>query len=254
MARNRFDVSGKVVVVTGATKGLGHAFATALAEAGARVVVSSRKQELCDEVAAELRRAGGDAIGLACHMGDWEAIPGFVDRVYDAFGRVDVLVNNAAISPGLCPIVDMTSEYWDKVSSVNVKGPLRLSALLAPRMAAAGGGSIINISSIGAKHPHALNAHYDVSKAALLSLSQIMAIEWAPLRVRVNAVLPGAFRTEMMKAAERKDPSFVERARGATLMGRIGDPDECVGVVLYLASDASSFVTGAAHVVSGGIV
>jgi len=182
------------------------------------------------------------------------AMPAFVDRVYDKFGRVDVVVNNAGINPKLCSLVDMTSELWDKVASVNLKGPLRLSSLVAPRMGAQGGGSIINIVSTGANRPHANNAHYDSSKAALVSLTQVMAMEWAPLNIRVNAVLPGPFLTEVMKAAEKKEPAFVEKARQTPIMKRLGDPKECVGIVIYLSSDASSFVTAANHVVGGGML
>jgi len=249
MAKNLFDVEGKVVIVTGSTKGLGRAFAQGFAERGARVVVSARDQGRCDQTVAELQKSG-DLTPMACHVGDWDAIPAFVDRVYDKFGRVDVVINNAGINPGICSLTDMTPALWDKVAAVNVKGPLRLSSLVAPRMGEQGGGSIINVASIGATRPHAKNAHYDSSKAALVSLSQVMAMEWAPLKVRVNIISPGTFRTPKLMAA---DPKWWQLAANASIMQRLAEPEECVGIALYLASDASSFVTAANHVVSGGI-
>ncbi|HSV83227.1 MAG TPA: SDR family oxidoreductase [Ramlibacter sp.] len=250
--RGRFDIRGKVIVVTGATKGLGRAVAAELSREGASIVVCSRDQDRCERAAAELRNQGGDAVAMACHVGVWDAIPAFVDRVYERFGRVDVLVNNAAASPGPFELTQGTSALWDKVMSVNVKGPLRLASLMVPRMAAAGGGSIINVASIGATRPHTRNGHYDASKAALLNLSKVMAAEWARFGIRVNVVSPGPFRTEMMQGAEQIDPSIIERAAAATLMRRVGQPDECVGIIHYLASEASSYVTGANHVVDGG--
>jgi NAD(P)-dependent dehydrogenase (short-subunit alcohol dehydrogenase family) len=250
-----FDLRGRVAVVTGATKGIGRAMAGGLAGAGAAVVVSSRKQDLCEAVAAEITAASGqETLGLACHVGDWNAIPAFVERVYDRFGRVDVLVNNAGINPAPTPVVDLTVEYWRKLQSVNLEGPLRMSALVAPRMRDDGGGSVIHVASVGAYVGGAGNAAYAASKAGLVVLTKVMAREWAPWKVRVNVISPGPFVSEMMLGAERVAPGLLDRSAAATMLGRVADPTEIVGATVYLAGAASSFVTGEDHVVSGGML
>lgn len=250
---DRFDVSGKVVVITGATKGLGRAFAFGLAQAGAKVVVSSRKQDLCTATAAEISdKTGTETLGLACHVGQWDAIPQFIDAVTERFGRIDGLINNAGISPAFVDIVDMTSEYWDKVFSVNLKGPLRLAALIAPVMRDAGGGSIINISSVGGYRGAPHNSHYCSSKSALVSLTESMAAEWAPWNVRANVVSPGPFLTTLLEGMGRNTPGGMDVIAGHTLLGRVADPDEAVGLIQFLLSDASAFITGADHEISGG--
>jgi NAD(P)-dependent dehydrogenase (short-subunit alcohol dehydrogenase family) len=250
-----FDLTGRVALVTGATKGIGRAVAEGLAQAGASVVVSSRKQDLCDTVAEAIGAATGrDTMGLACHVGDWDAIPSFVEEVYTRFGRIDVLVNNAGINPAPTPVVDVTLEYWRKLQSVNLEGPLRMSALIAPRMRDHGGGSIINVASVGAYVGGAGNSAYAASKAGLVVLTKVMAREWAPWNVRVNVISPGPFVSEMMLGAERAAPGLLERSGAATMLGRVAEPAEIVGAAVYLASHASSFVTGEDHVVSGGML
>ncbi|MBV9593067.1 MAG: SDR family oxidoreductase [Actinobacteria bacterium] len=250
---DRFDVSNKVVVITGATKGLGRGFAFGLARAGARIVVSSRKQDLCDQVAAEIAdQTGSETLGLVCHVGEWDKIPDFVDRLYDHFGRVDGLINNAGISPAFTDLVDMTEDYWDKVFSTNLKGPLRLSALIAPRMRESGGGSIINISSLGGNHGSPRNSHYSASKSALNRLTESMAAEWAPWNIRVNTISPGAFYTTLVENSTRKNPGRLEMLSQGNLLKRIGDPDEAVGLAQFLLSDASAYVTGSNYEISGG--
>jgi NAD(P)-dependent dehydrogenase (short-subunit alcohol dehydrogenase family) len=250
-----FDLTGRVAVVTGATKGIGRAVVEGLARAGASVVVSSRKQERCVAVAADVAAATGrDAVGLACHVGEWDAIPAFVDRVFERFGQIDVLVNNAGINPASTPVVDLTLEYWRKLHAVNLEGPLRLSALIAPRMRDGQGGSIINVSSVGAYVGGWGNGAYAASKAGLVVLTKVMAREWAPWKVRANVISPGPFVSEMMLGAERASPGLLERTAAATMLGRVAEPTEIVGAVVYLASDASSFVTGEDHVVSGGML
>jgi NAD(P)-dependent dehydrogenase (short-subunit alcohol dehydrogenase family) len=250
------DLAGKVVVVTGSTKGLGRAMAEGFAEAGARVVVSSRKADLCAEVAGQIAAAtGADVRPIACHVGDWEAIPAFVERVVTELGRIDVLVNNAGISPGFTMLEQMPLDFWRKVFSVNLDGPLRLGQLVAPIMRDNGGGSIVNIATMGAYSGGGNgNAAYGASKAALLSLTKSMAREWAPWNVRVNAVSPGPIRSEMTDGAERSAPGFYERAAKATMLNRVADTREIIGPVLYLASDASSYVTGEDHCVAGGML
>src|SRR5579864_1338419 len=249
-----FDLRGRVAIVTGSTKGIGRAIVEGLAGAGAGVVVSSRKQDLCDTVAKEIEAAtGAEVLPLACHVGEWEAIPAFVDRVVARFGRVDVLVNNAGISPAPMPPSQMTLEYWRKVFSVNLEGPLRMSQQVAPVMRDGGGGSIINIGTMAAYHPGPNVSAYGASKAGLRNLTRSMAIEWAPWKVRVNFLSPGPFLSEMLQGAARRQEGYLEMVADGTLQKRVAGPAEIVGPVLYLASDASSFVTGDDISVSGGM-
>jgi NAD(P)-dependent dehydrogenase (short-subunit alcohol dehydrogenase family) len=253
-ATKLFDLTGKVAIVTGSTKGIGRAMASGLAHAGATVVVSSRKQELCEEVASEVEaETGATTLGLACHVGDWDAIPGFVDAVTERFGRVDVLVNNAGITPTRLTVSDITRDVWQKIFSVNVEGPLRMAQCVAPVMRDHGGGSIVNIASMGAYSGGPGVCAYAASKAALVNLTKSMAQEWVSWNIRVNVLSPGPFESEMVAGAERNAPGFKEMIANGTLMRRVADPAEIVGPVRYLASDASSFVTGDDISVSGGM-
>ena len=249
-----FDLTGKVAVVTGSTRGIGRAMAQGLAEAGASVVISSRKQDLCDQVAAEVEAAtGAAAFGRACHVGEWDAVPDFVDAVVERFGRIDVLVNNAGISPSRAGVSDMTLDLWRKIFAVNLEGPLRMSQCVAPVMRDGGGGSIVNIGSMAGYHAGSAVSAYGASKAALLNISRTMAMEWVDWGVRVNVLSPGPFVTEMVEGAERNAPGFKAMIAEGTLMKRVAEPAEIVGPVVYLASDASSFVTGDDISVSGGM-
>ena len=253
--RSLFDLAGKVAIVTGSTKGIGRAMVSGLAAAGASVVVSSRKQALCDEVAAEVRSESGvRVLGLACHVGDWDAIPGFVEAVVAHFGRIDVLVNNAGINPTPMTATQMTLDYWRKMFSVNLEGPLRMSQCVAPVMRDGGGGSIINIGTMAAYSGGPNVCAYGASKAALVNLTKSNAQEWAPWNVRVNALSPGPFKSEMVDGADRVRPGFKELIASGTMQKRIADASEIVGPVVYLASDASSFVTGDDISVSGGMM
>ena len=194
-------------MVTGSTKGIGRAMVQGLAEAGASVVVSSRKQDLCDEVAEEVAAAtGAETFGRACHVGDWDAIPGFVDAVVERFGRIDVLVNNAGISPSRSGVSDMTLDLWRKIFAVNLEGPLRMSQCVAPVMRDGGGGSIINIGSMAGYHAGSAVSAYGASKAALLNISRTMAQEWVGWGVRVNVLSPGPFASDMVEGAEAQRP------------------------------------------------
>ena len=250
-----FDLTGKVAIVTGATKGIGRAMVEGLATAGASVVVSSRKQELCDVVAAEIEAASGRrALPLACHVGDWDAIPAFVERVLAEFGRIDVLVNNAGITPSRLTPSTMELPVWRKIFNVNVEGPLRTSQCVAPVMRDQGGGSIINIGSMAAYSGGPGVCAYAASKAALVNLTKSQAREWAGWKVRVNVLSPGPFVSEMVAGAERGRPGYTKMLAEGTWQGRVADPHEIVGPVLYLASDASSFVTGDDISVSGGML
>ena len=253
-AMELFDLTGRVAIVTGSTKGIGRAMVQGLAEAGANVVVSSRKQELCDEVAQEVAETTGvEVLGLACHVGDWDGIPSFVETVVDRFGTIDVLVNNAGINPAPTTVSDMTIEYWRKMFNVKLEGPLRMAQQVAPVMRDHGGGSIVNIVTMAAYSGGSNVCAYGSSKAGLINLTKSMAQEWAPWNVRVNALCPGPFDTEMVQGAERVRPGFIDMIADGTLMKRVADAGEIVGPVLYLASDASSYVTGDEISVSGGM-
>jgi NAD(P)-dependent dehydrogenase (short-subunit alcohol dehydrogenase family) len=252
--KDLFDLTGKVAIVTGSTKGIGRAMAEGLAQAGATVVVSSRKQDLCDDVAKQISiTTGSKAVGIACHVGDWEHIPHFVDEVMTLLGRIDVLINNAGINPTRTTIENMPLDLWRKVFNVNLEGPLRTSQLVAPIMRDQGGGSIINIASMAGYSGGAPISSYGASKAALINLTKSMSQEWALWNVRVNSLAPGPFMSEMVEGATRVRPGFKDLIAEGTLQKRIAEPWEIVGPVVYLASDASTFVTGDDISVSGGM-
>jgi NAD(P)-dependent dehydrogenase (short-subunit alcohol dehydrogenase family) len=244
-----FDLTGRVAVVTGGSRGLGRSMVVGLAAAGADVVVASRKLDACQAVAQEVeQRHGRRALAHACHVGHWDQLEGLARAAYDEFGRVDVLVNNAGMSPLYDRVVDVTEELYDKVLDVNLKGPFRLSALIGTRMAEAGGGSIINVSSVGAVRPYGGIVPYAAAKAGLHAMTKALADAFGPT-VRVNCIMPGAFRTDV---TEHWDEATFEAAERSLPLGRLGEPDEVVGTALYLASDASSFTTGAIIAVDGG--
>jgi NAD(P)-dependent dehydrogenase (short-subunit alcohol dehydrogenase family) len=205
---------------------------------------------VADEIASA---TGSKTAGIACHVGDWEAIPSFVDEVRERFGRIDVLVNNAGINPAPTTVGQMTIEYWRKVFAVNLEGPLRMSQCVAPVMRDGGGGSIVNIGTMGAYSGGPNVVAYCSSKAALLNLTKSMAQEFVSWNVRVNILNPGPFVTEMVEGAERTRPGFKDMIAAGTFMNRVAEPHEIVGPILYLASDASSFVTGDDISVSGGM-
>ncbi len=251
-----FDLTGQVAIVTGATKGLGRSIAFGLSRAGASVVVASRDQGRCEEAAAAItQETGRPTLAAACHMGDWNALPGLVEQTLARFGRIDVLVNNAGIHPAPVAVMDLSSEYFDKLYHVNLKGPVRLAALVAKQMQQQGpGGRIVNVATVGAYAGGAGVGTYTGLKAALINFTKTMAREWAPLGIRVNALCPGPFDSEMMRGTRKLDPKFPDRSAMATMQQRVADCDEVIGAVLYLASDASSFVTGEDHVVAGGML
>jgi NAD(P)-dependent dehydrogenase (short-subunit alcohol dehydrogenase family) len=243
-----FDLSGRVALVTGGTRGLGRAIVRTLAAAGADIVVSSRKQEACEEAVAEVRALGRQAFAHSCHVGRWDEIETLVETVYEEVGRVDVLVNNAGLAPTYPDPQGVSEELWDKTLGVNLKGPFRLMALIGQRMVAGDGGSIINITSIGGVRPTHDILPYAAAKAGLNALTLGYADALGP-KVRVNAVMPGPFRTDISKHWNHE--AFAERARTFALR-RAGEPDELSAAVLYFASDASSFTTGAVLAIDGG--
>jgi NAD(P)-dependent dehydrogenase (short-subunit alcohol dehydrogenase family) len=222
--------------------------ARGFAQAGANVVVVSRKADACEEVAAALRAEGAKATACACHVGHWEQIGALVDDVYRDFGRIDVLVNNAGVSPQYDKLSNVSEELFDKVIAVNLKGPFRLAALAGERMVEAGGGSIINVSSTGAVRPTSDIVPYAAAKAGVNAMTVGLAHAFGPT-VRVNAIMPGPFLTTISQAWDME--IFAERARTFPLR-RAGEADEIVGTALYLASDASSYTTGTILTVDGG--
>lgn len=246
-----FDLTGRVALVTGGSRGLGRAMVQAFAHRGADVVIASRKLDSCEALATEVTAATGRAaLPVAANVSSWDDCDRLVGAAYARFGRVDVLVNNAGMSP-LYDSVDTVSEaLWDKVIGTNLKGPFRLTASVGTRMAAGAGGSVINISSVASVRPSADTVPYAAAKAGLNALTEGMAKALGP-KVRVNAIVCGMFRTDIAKAWG--DPEAVDRAALRFPLQRIGEPDDIVGAALYLASDASSFCTGATLRLDGGM-
>jgi NAD(P)-dependent dehydrogenase (short-subunit alcohol dehydrogenase family) len=243
------DATGKVVIVTGASKGLGRAMALGFAEAGADVVVASRKLGPCAAVAKEVRAMGRRALAVSCHVGDWDQCAALVDATVAEFGRLDVLVNNAGIAPVPPSLIDVTSDLFDKTIAVNLKGPLRLTALAAAHMPA--GGSIVNISSKASLHPTPFTVVYAAAKAGLNALTQAAASEFGPRGIRVNAIVCGTFHTDSLHASLPTAQLQDQMATNVGL-GRIADAHEIVGTALFLASDASSYLTGELISLDGG--
>lgn len=242
-----FDMSGKVALVTGGSRGLGKEMALGLARGGADVVIASRNVESCGAVAREIQALGRRALAHACHVGRWGELEALVDAAYAEFGRIDVLVNNAGISPVASSSLETTEELIDKILAVNFKGPFRLAALVGSRMMAAGRGSIVNITSTAAIRPLPAFAPYAGAKAGLNALTRALALEFGPA-VRVNAIMAGPFWTDISASwREELDQHSDSAAR------RIGRPHEIVTAALYLASDHSSYTTGSVIEVSGGI-
>jgi NAD(P)-dependent dehydrogenase (short-subunit alcohol dehydrogenase family) len=245
-----FDLTGKVAVVTGGSRGIGRAVAEGFAAAGADVVIASRKLASCEAAAAEIRAATGRrALPVACHVGRWEDCDRLADAVYRELGRCDVLVNNAGMSPLYADLPSVTPELYDKVHAVNARGPFRLGVLIGSRMAAGAGGSIINVTTAGSLRPDANDLPYAMAKAGLNALTLGLAGAFAP-KVRANLVLPGAFDTDIAKAWP---PAMKLRAAEINPMRRIGRPEDLVGVCVFLASDAASYVNGAQVLVDGGL-
>jgi NAD(P)-dependent dehydrogenase (short-subunit alcohol dehydrogenase family) len=245
---SRFDLSSRVAVVTGGTHGLGRAMVTAFARCGAEVVVVSRKSDACEEIVATIRESGGRAVARPCHVGHWDELEPLVASIHDELGRIDVLVNNAGSSPVYGRLSDVSEDLWDKTLALNLKGPFRLSALVGERMAAAGGGSIINVSSVGAVRPTRDIVPYAAAKAGLNAMTVAFADALGP-KVRVNAIMPGPFLTRI---SEAWDKEVTAELVSNLPMRRAGKPEEIVGAALYLASDASSYTTGIVLPVDGG--
>jgi NAD(P)-dependent dehydrogenase (short-subunit alcohol dehydrogenase family) len=245
----QLSLAGKVALVTGGTRGLGRQMASALAASGADVVITSRSESACQEVADQVREESGRRVlARPCHLGRWQEIGGLVDDVYAELGRVDILVNNAGISPVYPSLEAVSEDLFDKTIAVNLKGPFRLGVLIGTRMAKDSGGSLIHISSTAAIKPRSAYVPYAAAKAGLVAMSEGLARAFGPA-VRSNVVMAGPFLTDITAGWDWD--AFNTRVREFAL-GRIGRPEEIVGAVLYLASDAASYTTGTVIRVDGG--
>lgn len=246
-----FDMTGKVALITGSTKGIGRSIAEEMARLGARVVISSRKAEACEAVAGELKAQGFDAIAIPCHVGKKEDLQNLVDKTLEAWGRIDVLVCNAATNPVYGPTSEMTDEAWDKIMETNVKGTFWLANMILPGMAERGEGAVVLLSSIAGIRGNTTIGTYGVSKAAEAALARNLAVEWGPKGIRVNTIAPGLIKTDFAKALW-EDPVRVQRAEEKTPLRRIGDPVDIAGLAVFLSTKASAYITGQVIVADGG--
>jgi NAD(P)-dependent dehydrogenase (short-subunit alcohol dehydrogenase family) len=247
-----FDLSGKVAVITGASRGIGQAITELYAQAGAKVVLSSRKLEGLEEVASSIRAAGGEALAVAAHNGDKAQLQALVQKSVEAYGGVDILVNNAATNPHFGPVLEAEDSMWQKTFEVNLMGNFWLCQAVAPIMRVRGGGRIINVASVNGIRPGAMQGVYSVTKAGIINLTQTLAMELAADKIRVNAIAPGLVRTKFARAIWESDVVY-NAIVGRTPVNRIGEPDDIAGIALYLAAPASEFTTGQVFVVDGGI-
>jgi NAD(P)-dependent dehydrogenase (short-subunit alcohol dehydrogenase family) len=247
-----FDLTGRVAIVTGASRGIGLAIAIRYVEMGARVVLASRKQDALDDVAAQLRESGGDVLPVAAHSGDKAALQNLVQQAVDHYGGVDIVVNNAATNPHFGPILEAEDSMWQKTLEVNLLGNVWLAQAAVPVMRQRGGGKIINVASVNGLRPGRMQGVYSVTKAAVINLTQTLAMELATDNIQVNAIAPGLIKTRFARAIWENE-LLMETISTRTPMQRIGEPDEIAGMAVYLASPASSFATGQVFVVDGGL-
>ena len=248
-----FDLTGRVALVTGASRGIGESIAQGLAQHGADVIVSSRKLDACEAVAAGIRAAGGKARAIACHIGDMAALESIFAQVKADYGRIDVLVNNAATNPYYGHVLDTDLGAFQKTVDVNIRGYFYASVFAGRMMRETGGGSIINIASVNAVRPGPLQAIYSVTKGAVLNMTKAFAKECGPHGIRCNAILPGLIRTRFAGALIA-DEKQLEHYLGANPLGRVGEPQDLAGAAVFLASSASNYVTGEFLVVDGGFL
>ncbi|WP_052550336.1 SDR family NAD(P)-dependent oxidoreductase [Enhygromyxa salina] len=249
---NKFDLTGKVAIVTGGSRGIGLAAATSLAAAGAKLVLASRKPEPLEAAAAQIRdQTGAEAIGVAAHTGDEEAVTRVVERAVQEFGGVDILVNNAATNPHFGPILSSDDSHWDKTWEVNVKGYFRMARACVPHMSKRGGGRIINIASVAGRRVQPGMGIYCVSKAAVVMLTQVLAVELADQKINVNALTPGFVKTKFSSAIWGNE-AISEAVMKAIPQHRMAEPEEIASLISFLAADESSFVTGSIIDIDGG--
>ena len=245
------SLEGKVAIVTGASKGIGAAIAVAFARAGARTVISSRKQEALEEVVATIHADGGEALAVAAHMGEPEQVQALVDRTIAEWGRVDIAVNNAATNPHFGPLLTADEGQIDKIIDVNLKGYFRLCKAVEPSMRVNGGGKIINIASIAGLRPATNMGVYSISKAGILMLTQILANELGPVNIQVNAIAPGLIKTKFSQALWENE-ALAKHVVDATPAGRLGEVADVVGAAQFLASPSADYITGEVLIVDGG--
>lgn len=253
MPTKLFDLTGRVALVTGASRGIGEATARLLAEQGAHVIVASRKQEDLDKVAAAIQKSGGQATAIAAHQGDSAALKNLMGEIEAKFGKLDILVNNAATNPYMGHISDTDMGMVEKTLQVNIKGYFELSALASKLMKQHGGGAIINIASINGVKPGPLQGIYSITKGAVINMTKAFAKECAPWKVRVNAVLPGLTDTKFASALTQNE-EMLKHFMPQIPLQRVARPDEIAPAILFLASDAASYVTGTTLTVDGGFL
>lgn len=247
-----FDVAGKVALITGSSRGIGRAIAERMAEMGAKVVISSRKADACEDVANAIRAKGGKAIAHAASISDRGALQGLVDRTIDEWGRIDVLVCNAAVNPYFGPLLNITDDAFDKIMASNVRSTIWLCQMVIPQMAERREGSVIVISSIAGLKGNTTLGAYGISKAADFQLVRNLAVEYGPSNIRVNAIAPAIIRTDFARRLW-EDPEIYARAIKAYPLRRIGEPDEVAGAAIFLASQAGAFMTGQVLTIDGGM-
>jgi NAD(P)-dependent dehydrogenase (short-subunit alcohol dehydrogenase family) len=246
-----FDLSGKVAIITGSTKGIGKAIAERMSEQGANVVISSRNQDICDQVAAGIVAKGGRAVGISCNINYKEQLESLVEKTNSAFGDIDILVCNAALNPYFGPSQEIPDEAFDKVMHANIGSVHKLCQLVIPNMKKLGGGSVVIISSIGGLKGSGSLGAYAISKAADMQMARNLAVEWGPDNIRVNCIAPGLVRTDFARALW-EDPKIYKSTVANYPLRRIGEPDEIAGAAVFLTSSAGSFTTGQTLVIDGG--
>jgi NAD(P)-dependent dehydrogenase (short-subunit alcohol dehydrogenase family) len=246
------EFEGKVVLITGGSRGLGAAMSRGFAEKGAKVVIASRKLESCEVLAAEITAAGGDALAVGAHMGNIEDLDRLIATVFEHYGRVDILINNAGINIAYGELSSMDPLAYDKMYQVNQRGPWYLASRLAPKMGESGGGAIINVISVGGLKPSAYNGFYSATKSALEAMTKTMAIEWAPLNIRVNALAPGTYRSDLVNSTIEAMPGYEQGMLDANLIPRLAETEEILNPIFYLASE--SYTTGITLVADGGLM
>lgn len=252
LSKTDFSLEGKVALITGASRGIGKATALGFAHAGADVAIASRKLPELEKVAEGIRILGRKSMAISAHIGKMDEIKNLVSQVKTEFGRIDILVNNAGTNPTLDAAIDIEERAWDSVMNLNLKGLFFLSQAVARIMRDQGSGKIINVASIEGISPGILPA-YSISKAGVIMATKVMAHEWAKYNIRVNAVAPGLTKTKFSEALYT-NPHILQKVQSKTPMGRMGEPEEIVGAIIYLASDASSFVTGQVIAIDGGFI
>ena len=245
-----FSLKNKVVLITGASRGIGQVTAIEMARSGADVAIASRKLPDLEKVAEEIKKTGRKCLPVPAHVGKMEEINNLVKRVLEEFGKIDILVNNAGTNPSMAQAIDVDERAWDSTMNLNLKGLFFLSQAVARVMKEKGGGIIINVASIAGITPDILPI-YSISKAAAIMATKVMAQQWAPYNIRVNAIAPGLTKTRFSEALWN-NPDILKMAMSKTPMARPGEPDEMVGAIIYLASDASSYVTGQVIAIDGG--